>query len=98
RLPKQRYSNQPSLRQFLGQQTLDPCTGLLDFGQVGNGSDGQTNDLDHVGEVDSSHPVIHRVIVGVEPIIRELFAEAHGLVAVVQKAGMVAAVVDRMVV
>lgn len=76
----------------------DQPSELLQLGVVG---DGRKNHLDHLGHVrvvQVLRAFVLRVVPRVEAVVRELLADEHALVAMVEEARVVAAVFDGMVV
>ncbi len=71
---------------------------LLQVSQLSHNSGNRLQHFHHVRQIAVFHPVIDRVIVGVEAIVGELFADEHSLVAMVEEAGVVGTVLHRIVV
>lgn len=71
---------------------------LLQVSQLSHNSGNRLQHFHHVRQIAVLHPVVDRVIVGVEAVVGELFADEHGLVAMVEEAGVVGTVLHGIVV
>ncbi len=70
----------------------------VDFGELDHRGQHHADHFHHERQVERVDAVTHRVVVGVEALVGELFRNEHSLVAVVEEAGVVAAVLHGMVV
>lgn len=71
---------------------------LLQVSQLSHNSGNRLQHFHHVRQIAVFHPVVDRVIVGVEAVVGELFADKHSLVTVVEEAGMIRPIFHRIVV
>lgn len=71
---------------------------LLHFGKLDGGSKHHANDVQHERQIAVAHLVTGRVVLRIEALVGELFGHEHSLVAVVEEAGVIAAILHGVIV